>query len=132
MVLRELDIRESAILSPLAGYPTRAASHSSEPFGSRINISRSVSHPRFGRRLRHFSPFHFDKRVRLNAAEDAAALATLADAVVDAVILPTYGAVERRLTRRLRNAGPCDSLTSRRQIVLIEKLPRRRLAEFRG
>jgi hypothetical protein len=44
------------------------------------------------------SPFHFDKRVWLNAAKDAAASATLADAVVDALILLTYLAVERRLT----------------------------------
>src|ERR1700722_9939149 len=76
--------------------------------------------------------FHFDKRVRHNAAKDTTASTTLADAVVDAVILLAYVPVERRLTRRLRNAGPCDSLASRRQIVLIEKLARRRLAEFRG
>jgi hypothetical protein len=48
---------------------------------------------------------------------------TLADAVVDAVILLAYVAVERHLTRRLRNAGPRASLASKRQIVLIEKLP---------
>ncbi len=57
---------------------------------------------------------------------------TAADAVVDAVILLLYVAVERRLTRRLRNAGSRDSLAGRCQILLIEKMPRRRLAEFRG
>jgi hypothetical protein len=31
---------------------------------------------------------------------------TAADAVFDAVVLPLYGAIERRLTRRLGNAGP--------------------------
>jgi hypothetical protein len=47
MVLRKLDTRESSIPSPLASYPMRAASHSanlSALFGSRIYISRSVSH----------------------------------------------------------------------------------------
>jgi hypothetical protein len=52
---------------------------------------------------------------------------TAADAVFDAVVLPLYGAIERRLTRRLGNAGPRDCLAGRRQIILIEKMPKPRL-----
>src|SRR5271165_5971020 len=61
-----------------------------------------------------------------------AASATAADTVVDAVVLLLYGAVERRRARRLWNAGPLDGLAGRRQIIPIEKMPRRRFAEFRG
>jgi hypothetical protein len=52
---------------------------------------------------------------------------TAADAVFDTVVLPLYGAIERRLTRRLGNAGPRDCLAGRRQIILIEKMPEPRL-----
>ena len=61
-----------------------------------------------------------------------AASATAADTVVDAVVLLLYGAVERRRARRLWNAGPLDGLAGRRQIIPIEKMPRRRFAEFWG
>jgi hypothetical protein len=100
MVLRELDTRESAIPSPLASYPTRAASHSANLgalFGSRTNISRSVSYLWFAQHLRHLSssfrqasPAQCSQRRRLSAI--------LAYAVVDPVILLTYVAVEGRLT----------------------------------
>ena len=58
--------------------------------------------------------------------------ATVADAVVDAVVLLPDLAVERRCARRLRNAGPWYGLAGRRQIVLNEKMPRSRSAEVRG
>jgi hypothetical protein len=66
-------------------------------FSGRINISRSVS-LRVRLTSLALSPFHVDKRVRLNTAKDAAASATPADAVVEEVVLLTYVAVERRLT----------------------------------
>ena len=49
--------REFAIPSPFASYPTRAASHSANLgalFGSRTNISRSVSYLWFAQHLRSF------------------------------------------------------------------------------
>src|SRR5271157_1214644 len=70
-------------------------------------------------------------RALLCGIANRAASATAADAVVDAVILLAYEAVELRLTRRLRNAGLRDSLAGRRQIVPVEKVSRRRLAKFR-
>jgi hypothetical protein len=45
----------------------------------------------------------------------------------ETVVPPLYGAIGRRLTRRLGNAGPRDCLAGRRQIVLIEKMPEPRL-----
>src|SRR5271165_227607 len=60
-----------------------------------------------------------------------AASATAADTVVDSIVLPLYGAVKRRRGRRLRNAGAWDGLAGRRQIIPIEKMSRRRFAEFR-
>ena len=71
------------------------------------------------------SPFERD-------IENRVVSATVADAVVDTVVLLPYGAVERRRTRRLRDATPRDGCTGPGNIVLPEKLPRRRPAEFRG
>ena len=57
--------------------------------------------------------------------------APLADAVVDLVVLLLDLAIERRRPRRLRNAWPRHGFAGRRRVVLIQKLPRRRLAQFR-
>src|SRR5271165_2238095 len=65
-------------------------------------------------------------------ARHGGASTTGADAAVDTVVLPLNGTVERRRTRRLRNPRPWDGLAGRRQIIPIEKTPRRRLAELRG
>ena len=59
-----------------------------------------------------------------------AASTTVADAVVDAVVPLPYRTIERRFTRRLRGPRVRDGLAGRRQIILIEKLPWRRFAEF--
>ena len=70
---------------------------------------------------------------RLSVAIGATAFPSstpLANAVVDTVVLLLDGAVERRRTRRLRNAGPGHRRAGARQIVLIQKLPRRRLGEL--
>ena len=48
------------------------------------------------------------------------------------VILLLDLAIERRRTRCLRNAWPRHGFAGRRQIVLIQKMPRRRLVELRG
>ena len=53
--------------------------------------------------------------------------AIVADAVVDTVVLLPHRAVERRRTRRLRNAGPINGRAGPGDIVLPEKLPRRSL-----
>ena len=58
--------------------------------------------------------------------------AIVADAVVDTVVFFLNLAIERRRTRRLRNAGPINGRAGPGNIVLPEKLPRRRPAEFRG
>src|SRR5580658_3676755 len=57
---------------------------------------------------------------------------TRADAVVDFVVLLLDRPVKRRRARRLRSAGPRDGFAGRRQIVLIQKMPRRWLAELWG
>ena len=59
-------------------------------------------------------------------------LAALADAVVDFVVLLLDLSVERRRACRLRSAGLWDSLTGRRQIVLVQKMPGRWPTELRG
>src|SRR3984957_11775323 len=58
--------------------------------------------------------------------------AIVADAVVDTVVFFLNLVIERRRTRRLRNAGPINGRAGPGNIVLPEKLPRRRPAEFRG
>jgi hypothetical protein len=107
-VLRELDTGESAILShlPAIRRAPRPIRRTSGAVGQPDNYQPLRKPPRSGQRLRHLSPFYFDKRVRLNAAKDAAASATLADAVVDAVILLTYVAVERRQCHRSTSDSP--------------------------
>src|SRR5580658_1328013 len=62
----------------------------------------------------------------------AAGSATRTNAVVDFIVLPPNRAVKRRRSRRLRNAWPRDGLAGRRQVILIQKMPGRRLAELRG
>src|SRR6202020_644339 len=58
--------------------------------------------------------------------------APLANAVVDLVILFLNLAIERRRSRRLRNAWPRHSRAGRRLVVLIQKMARRWLADLRG
>jgi hypothetical protein len=58
--------------------------------------------------------------------------ATVANTIVDLVVLLPDLAIERRRPRCLRNAWPRDSCAGRRQVVLIQTLPGRRLAELRS
>jgi hypothetical protein len=122
-------------------FPASPSWASSRPFGPRfsgrkrrlvMSSSLAMNAPirPGGRRSQ---PSAYERRPRRRPVPPAnRRSATRADAVVDAVILLPDGAVERRWARRLRNAGRWDGLADRRQIVVIEKMPRHRSAEFRG
>src|SRR4029077_5511321 len=90
--------------------------------------SRDLFHCQFGEDAGHRGI----KLLRASPDLRPGGSATFADAIVDAVILLLNLAIERSRSRRLRNARPRDSLAGRRQVVLVENLPRLRLAELRS
>src|ERR1700748_1599257 len=64
--------------------------------------------------------------------DDSARSASLADAVVELVVLLLNLTIERGRARGLGNARPRHGCAGRGHVVLIQKMPRRRFAQLWG